>query len=57
MYHPFFLLTPNAVQCKHNEYWNFAESQEEKGCLDPKEEEYGTLHGAYLDNNNYSYFK
>lgn len=57
MYHPFFLFTPNAVQCKHNEYWNFAESQEEKGCLDPKEEEYGTLHGAYLDNNNYSYFK
>lgn len=57
MHHPFCLFTPKAVQCKHTEYWNFAECQEEKWCLDPKEEEHVTLHGAYLGKNNYSYWE
>lgn len=54
---PFFLFTPKAVQCKHIEYCNFAESHGEKWCLDPKEEEYVTLHSVYLDKNNYSYWE
>lgn len=52
-----FLFTPKAVECKHIENCNFAESHAEKWCLDPKEEEYATLHGAYLDKNNYFYWE
>lgn len=43
------ILCSHQVLWKHIQYRNFAESQGKKWCLSSKEEEYMTLHSAYLD--------